>query len=125
TYNNQIHRDHLINEIAKVVQHSVETLGVSPKEICILAPQWVHLAVMTRGLIAQMPNYQFDGPGIVPIARDIDNFWYKLSRIALTEPSPKLFIRRLRWAKDILHDLADAGVDTSTLNPRQFLRHCN
>jgi DNA helicase II / ATP-dependent DNA helicase PcrA len=125
TYNNQINRDQLINEIAKVVQYSVETLGVSSKEICILAPQWVHLAVMTRGLIAQLPNYQFDGPGIVPIARDIDNFWYKLSRIALTEPSPKLFIRRMRWAREILHDLADAGVDTSMLNPRQFLRQCN
>jgi DNA helicase-2/ATP-dependent DNA helicase PcrA len=125
TYSNQINRDQLINEIAKVIQYSVETLGISPKEICILAPQWVQLAVMTRRLIAQMPNYQFDGPGIVPIARDIDNFWYKLSRIALTEPSPKLFIRRMRWAREILHDLADAGVDTSTLNPRQFLRQCN
>ncbi|HCS65126.1 MAG TPA: ATP-dependent helicase [Cellvibrio sp.] len=125
TYNDQINRDQLINEIAKVVRYSVETLGISPKEICILAPQWVHLAVMTRGLIAQMPDYHFDGPGIVPIARDIDNFWYKLSRIALTEPSPQLFIRRMRWAREVLHDLADAGVDASRLDPRQLLRQCN
>lgn len=125
TYNNQIHKDQLINKIAKIAQYSVENLGISPKEICILAPQWVHLAVMTRGLIAHLPNYQFDGPGIVPIARDIDNFWYKLSRIALTEPLPKLFIRRMRWAREVLHDLADAGVDTSRLDPRQLLRQCN
>lgn len=125
TYNNQISRDDLVTEIVRLVRYNIEVLGVSPNEVCVLAPQWVHLATMTRNLVINMPEYSFDGPGMVPFARDIENFWYKLSRLALTEPSPGMYVRRLRWAGEVLKDLKDVGVNTSALSPKSFLRECN
>jgi DNA helicase-2/ATP-dependent DNA helicase PcrA len=125
SYNDVVTRDDLVQEIVRLIRHNVETLGISPHEVCVIAPQWVHLATMTRKLVMEMPEYQFDGPGMVPFARDIENFWYKLSRIALTEPSPGMYVRRLRWAGEILSELQDAGVETSGLSRKSFLRECN
>lgn len=115
----------LVEQIVRLIRHNVETLGIRPSEVCVLAPQWVHLATMTRRLVVNMPEYQFDGPGMVPFARDIENFWYKLSRIALTEPSPGMYVRRLRWAGEVLAELRGAGVDTSGSSAKALLRMCN
>ena len=60
--------------------------------------------------MARLPQYSFDGPGMAPFARDIDNFWYKLSRIILTDSTPGLYIRRLRWASEIITNLLSIGV---------------
>jgi DNA helicase-2/ATP-dependent DNA helicase PcrA len=90
-------KDDLENELVRLIRHNIEVIGIQPHEICILAPQWVHLASMTRKLVAALPEYSFDGPGMVPFARDIDNFWYKLSKIILTEASPDMYVRRYRW----------------------------
>lgn len=125
SYDNKVMRDALVDEIARLVRRNVEELGIPPHEICVLAPQWVHLAAMTRRLVVSMPTYQFDGPGMVPFARDIENFWYKLSRIVLTEPSPTMYVRRLRWAGDVLADLNDVGVHTSNISRKGLLRQCN
>lgn len=125
SYNDFINKDDLVDEIVKLIQHNVGKLSIPPNQICIIAPQWFHLATMTRKLVVRMPQHQFDGPGMVPFARDIENFWYKLSRIALTEPLPTMFVRRLRWAGEILNDLKDAGIDISKLSRRFFLRECN
>lgn len=125
TYNNQILRSDLVAEIVRLIRHSIVNLGISPQEVCVLAPQWIHLATMTRSLVVSMPEYSFDGPGMVPFARDIENFWYKLSRIALTEPSPVMYVRRLRWAGEILRDLNDCGVSTPDISPKMLLRICN
>lgn len=125
SYNYEITRHDLVAEIVRLIRHNVVTLGIHPNEICVLAPQWVHLATMTRNLVVNMPEYSFDGPGMVPFARDIENFWYKLSKIALTEPSPLMYVRRLRWVGDVLSDLKDVGVDTSALSRKSFLRECN
>lgn len=80
---------------------------------------------MTRALIVRLPDYRFNGPGIVPLARDIENFWYKVARLALTEPSPQLYVRRLRWAGEVLAGLSDAGVDVSAVSRKLLLRECN
>lgn len=125
SYNGEVSREELVDEIVRLIRHNVEVLGIPRNEVCVLAPQWVHLATMTRGLVARMPEYQFNGPGMVPFARDIENFWYKVSRIALTEPSPTMFIRRLRWASEVLSELRDIGVETFGLTGRSFLRECN
>lgn len=125
SFNNSVNHEDLVEEIVRLVKHSVETLGILPHEICVLAPQWVHLATMTRRLVVRMPEYEFDGPGMVPFARDIENFWYKLARLALTEPSPSLYVRRLRWAGETLNELRDAGVDTTHFSRKSFLRECN
>ncbi|MFC1750806.1 UvrD-helicase domain-containing protein [Pseudomonadota bacterium] len=125
SYNSEVSHDNLVYEIVKIIRHNVEVLGIPPNEICVLAPQWFPLATMTRKLVVNMPDYRFDGPGMVPFARDIQNFWYKLSKIALTEPSPVMYVRRLRWAVDVLSDLKDAGAEISNVSGKLFLRECN
>ena len=118
-------REDLEKELARLIRYNIETIGIPPREVCVLAPQWVHLASMTRKLVAALPEYGFDGPGMVPFARDIDNFWYKLSKIVLTSASPRMYVRRLRWAGEVLSALADIGTGTSDLSPKSLLRHCN
>lgn len=73
---------------------------------------------MTRRLTSMQPEYTFNGPGMVPFAYDQDNFWYKLSRIALTQASPGMYVRRLRWAGEILHDLEEIGASVSLCTER-------
>lgn len=125
TFNNAVSKDSLADELIRLIRFSIETAGISPNEICILAPQWVHLASITRRLVASMPEYSFDGPGMVPFARDIENFWYKLSKIALTQASPSMYIRRLRWAGEVLKDLENFGASTSNLTRKSLLKECN
>lgn len=125
SYNDAIAVDDLVDEVARLIRYNVETLGIPANEICVLAPQWLHLATMTRRLANRLPNYQFDGPGMVPFARDPENFWYKLSRLALTEPSPALFVRRLRWANEVMAELKEAGAALADWSPRALLRECN
>ena len=112
-------------ELVRLIRFNIETVGIKPHEVCVVAPWWIHLASMTRRLVAALPEYSFDGPGIAPFARDIENFWYKLARIVLTEPSPQLYVRRLRWAGEVLAALDQAGVDISRLSRKSLLRECN
>lgn len=125
TFNSAIPVDELIEELAQLILLNVEDLGINPNEICITAPQWVHIASITRKLMIRLPDYSFDGPGMAPFSRDIDNFWFKVSRIALTEPSPHMYVRRLRWSKEILTELDSAGVDVSRISNKEFLKTCN
>ena len=125
SFDDSIHRDSLETELARLIRYNIETLGIPPHEVCVLAPQWVHLASMTRRLVAAMPEYSFDGPGMVPFARDIDNFWYKVSKLALTDASPGMYVRRLRWAGDVLKDLDVQGADVSAITRKSLLRECN
>ena len=125
SFDQETHRDALEAELVRLIKYNVETLGIAPHEVCIVAPWWVHLASMTRRLIAALPAYSFDGPGMVPFARDVDNFWYKLARIILTEASPQLYVRRMRWAGEVIAGLGDAGIDISELDRKTLLRACN
>lgn len=125
TFNSVVSVDDLIEELAQLILYNVETDGISPNEICITAPQWVHIASITRKLIIRLPDFSFDGPGMAPFSRDIDNFWFKVSRVALTEPSPFMYVRRLRWSNEILNELDTAGVDVSNVSSKNFLRICN
>ena len=115
----------LVAEIVKLLNFNISERAIHPNEICIVAPQWVHLAPITRSLIIAMPDFSFNGPGMAPFSRDLDNFWYKLSRIVLTEPSPDMFVRRLRWAREVIDDLDSSGFNTSGLNSKRVLKICN
>ncbi len=123
--NDTVVKHDLIDEIARIAEYNIKDLSISQNEICIIAPQWVHLASATRKLMLKLPDYSFDGPGMAPFSRDIENFWFRLSRIVLTEPSPNLYIRRLRWSADIIKEFNNAGVDTAQINKRRLLRLCN
>jgi superfamily I DNA/RNA helicase len=125
TFNERIAREDIIDEIVKLLQYNIVDREISPNEICIVAPQWVHLASITRSLMIKLPEYSFDGPGMAPFSRDIDNLWFKLSRIILTEPSPFLYVRRLRWSREVLRELEIAGVNLSEITNKRFLKICN
>ncbi|HRP33461.1 MAG TPA: ATP-dependent helicase [Agriterribacter sp.] len=125
TFNSTISLEDLIDEIARLILFNVKEVGISPNEICIAAPQWVHIASITRKLMVKLPDFSFDGPGMAPFSRDIDNFWFKVARIVLTEPSPYMYVRRLRWSKEVLNELETVGVDISNLTNKSFLKICN
>ncbi|HGL4257329.1 UvrD-helicase domain-containing protein [Burkholderia dolosa] len=125
SFNTTVSKENLEDELIRLIRFNIQTKGIAPHEICILAPQWVHLASMTRRLVASMPEYSFDGPGMVPFARDTENFWYKLAKIALTQASPSMYVRRLRWAGEILNDLDTVGVSTASLTRKSLLKECN
>lgn len=124
SYNQHVTHADLHDEVVRLIQKSLAA-GHSPEEICVIAPWWILLASTTRRLVAMLPNQQFDGPGLVPFSNDFDNFWFKVSKILLTESSPKMLVRRMRWAKDVINDLGDFGVDISRLAPRLLLGECN
>ena len=125
TFNRSIIRDELEDEIVRLITININEYGIKPNEICIIAPQWVHLADLTRKLMIRLPDYSFDGPGMAPFARDIDNFWYKVAKVALTEPSPQLYLRRLRWAREIIDDLDRNGVKVDHLSAKSLLKLFN
>lgn len=125
SYNKTISRELLVDEIVRLILYNVDIKGISQEEICIIAPQWVHLASLTRSLMIKLPSYNFDGPGMAPFARDIDNFFYKLSRIILTEPSPNMYVSRLRWSSEILKELDFLHIDITMFNSKKFLKKCN
>jgi len=125
TFDNQIDRLDLEDRLVSLIEYNVETLGVPQHEICVLAPWWVQLASITRKLIARLPQYDFDGPGTVPFARDLDNFWYKVSKIALTSAAPNMYVRRMRWAKEVLEDLSAYGLLVSPVTSKTLLYYSN
>ncbi|MGE0350481.1 UvrD-helicase domain-containing protein [Hydrogenophaga sp.] len=124
SYNRLVAHEDLHDELVRLIQKSLAE-GHAPEEICVLAPWWILLASTTRKLVALLPEQQFDGPGLVPFSNDPDNFWFKLSKILLTESSPQMLVRRMRWARDVIADLRDLGVDTSGITQRTFLRESN
>ena len=125
SFNNQTSRQNIVAEIARLIRINVEQHQVPMSEISVVGPWWIHLAALTRGLVAELPDYRFNGPGLTPFVRDIENIWYKLSRIIFTKPSPRLYIRRLRWAKEIILFLSDLGIDTKNLSPKILLKTIN
>ena len=125
TYNKSVELDSLLDEVEKFILFNVNEKKILPTEICIAAPQWVFVSSLTRKLIAKMPDYSFNGPGIAPFSRDIENFWYKLAKIFLTEPSPDMYMKRLRWSKEILEQLNIHGMHIVDLTPKQLLKVCN
>jgi DNA helicase-2/ATP-dependent DNA helicase PcrA len=125
SFDKRVTKDRLTDEVVRLIRYNIETLGTPPHEVCVLAPQWMFLGSMTRNLVSKLPQYEFDGPQSAPFARDIENFWYKLSKIILTSASPDMYVRRLRWAGDVLKELTDAGVSLSAITKKSLLRTCN
>lgn len=124
SYNRFVSHKEVHDELVRLIRKSLAD-GHAPEEICVLAPWWILLASTTRKLVALLPEQQFDGPGLVPFSNDPDNFWFKLSKILLTESSPQMLVRRMRWARDVIADLRDLGVDTSSISQRMLLRESN
>ena len=93
TLNNTVSKDDLADEIARLIQLSLDA-GVPEEEIGILVPQWVMIMPLSRKLKRLLPNVSFDASGIAPMSDSRDNLFYKISRLFLTEPSPRLYSLR-------------------------------
>ncbi|MGI2801233.1 UvrD-helicase domain-containing protein, partial [Photobacterium damselae] len=125
TYDQVTHKDDLVEQVSRYIEHNIENCNIAESDICVIAPWWTHLAALTRNLVHRLPQYSFDGPGLVPFSRDLENFWYKLTRIILTEPSPSMYVKRLRWASEVLYDLEIAMVDIAPFTSKGLLKSIN
>lgn len=128
TFNNQdYHKDDIPELIAKMVAFHINN-GVPSHEICVLAPQWWLITNLGRQLVTLLPDVKFDAPGLSPLHHQRDNIWFKIARLFLVEPEPRLYLARLRWAGSIIKEIeqltgADLPEDFSTA--RKLLRLTN
>ena len=124
-HDTSINKQNLVESLANLIQYNVQVLGIKPEEICIVAPWWIHLASVTRALVQRLPEYEFNGPGLSPFGQNLDNFWYKVARIALTQAAPNMYRKRMRWAKEIVEYLDQSGHLGSGWDARELLRVAN
>ena len=87
TYNNTIDKGHLVDEIARLITHSLDK-EIPEDEICVLVPQWWLITSITKQLRAKLPEVNFDASGLAPMSKNRTNIWYKLSRLFLTKAPP-------------------------------------
>ncbi len=106
TLNNTIHSSKIVDEIARLIQISLDN-GVPEDEICVLVPQWWLITSVSKKLRATLPNVNFDASGLAPMSRNRENIWYKLSRLFLTEPNPRIYSSRYRWASELIENFRD------------------
>lgn len=125
TYRRDLSFDDISNYLISSIRYHVKTTGIDSSEICIVAPRWRQLASLTRKLAYEMPEFDFNGPGLTPFGQDRDNFWFKVARIALTSASSDRFATRIHWAKEILEILQRQGLIPDELRPLQLLKISN
>ena len=125
--NQTLHKDDLAQHISQLISESL-AIGVPEREICVLAPHWWHVRSIARDLTRLLPNVDFDAPGLSPLHSQRDNIWFKIARIFLTAPEPRLYRTRLRWAGEIMRELEEMTGSTIELGQnraRRFLRLAN
>ncbi|MDP2414813.1 UvrD-helicase domain-containing protein [Daejeonella sp.] len=116
TLNNTIHHAKIVDEIARLIQMSLDS-GIPEDEICVLVPQWWLITSVSKKLRATLPDVHFDASGLAPMSRNRENIWYKLSRLFLTEPNPKIYSSRYRWAAELIDNFR---VQTNTEFNEEF-----
>lgn len=100
TLNTTIQSSKIVDEIARLIQRSLDD-GIPEDEICVLVPQWWLITSVSKKLRATLPDVNFDASGLAPMSKNRENIWYKLSRLFLTEPNPKIYSSRYRWATEL------------------------
>jgi DNA helicase-2/ATP-dependent DNA helicase PcrA len=101
TLNDTIQSSKIVDEIAQLIQRSLDE-GIPEDEICVLVPQWWLITSVSKKLRATLPHVNFDASGLAPMSKNRENIWYKLSRLFLTEPNPKIYSSRYRWAAELI-----------------------
>lgn len=127
TYNTCITKKNLSPEIARIIKDNIES-GVHPNGICVIAPRWSFLISMSRQLKLLLPHTPFDAPGLTILPRNPENFWFQLSRLFLTRPSPNMFYKRLCWANKIIEYLGRmTGIEGlgESISGRKLLKNIN
>lgn len=126
-FNKTIDRANLYNYIAQIVQENLDK-GIAANQICIIAPRWEIVIPCARSLNAALKDIEFDAPGLSPLGRNHDNIFFKIARLFLTEPSPNMFNTRIRWAKEVIYQLAlnyDINFKEDELSPLKLLKLIN
>lgn len=109
-------------KIKEIVEYNINILNIDPSEICILAPWWSHLAPLAQSLGDKLPNISVDGVRASAFWDVKNNVWYKISRLAFTEPSIELYRKRLFWAQEFLDQIAqDFGYVNNLIAPIDLL----
>ncbi|MEE8105916.1 MAG: ATP-dependent helicase [Planctomycetota bacterium] len=126
TFDNQsVTRAQLPNHIGQLVVDHIQS-GIPPNEICVLAPQWRFVVPMARELAGQLPAVPFDAPGLSPFRGEYENVWFKLARLLLTDPEPRRYRTRRRWAADLAREFETlTGIQHSYSDPATLLRCIN
>lgn len=127
TFNDRIHHSDIVVEIARLIQLSLDK-DIPEDEICVLVPQWWLITSVSKKLRAILPNVNFDASGLAPMSKNRENVWYKLSRLILTGPNPKIYSLRYRWATELIDNFRSATVtelNEKYTNERAFLKLVN
>jgi DNA helicase-2/ATP-dependent DNA helicase PcrA len=117
----------LAQAIATLITSSINA-GVPLSEICVLAPHWWHVRSIARRLVGQLPDVEFDAPGLSPLYSSRDNLWFKIGRLFLTKPSPERTRTRFRWANEVISDIGvipNLSLPDDVGTPRRLLRLMN
>ncbi|MEX0599856.1 MAG: ATP-dependent helicase [Rhodothermales bacterium] len=125
--NRTVDKEKLPVTVAGLIASSIDA-GVSPSEICVLAPQRWHIRSLANALVGRLPHVDFDAPGVSPIHGSRDNIWFKVGRLFLTSPTPERARIRIRWANELLTELvavARVSVPESCNTARRLLRSIN
>lgn len=107
-------KDDLVDIIAAIIKKSIAA-GIPEHEICVLAPTWWLVIPMGRKLKKLLPHINFDAVGLSPLIKANENIWVKASKLFLTEPSPKMYFLRNRWAFELTAEFEELGI--SILEP--------
>jgi DNA helicase II / ATP-dependent DNA helicase PcrA len=128
TFNNQDYEfEKLPVLIAKLIEYHIEN-GVTSDEICVLAPQWWQITKLGRQLVTLLPDIKFDAPGLSLLHNQRENIWFKISRLFLCEPEPRLYSTRLRWAGSTLNEieqLIGRNLPEDYQSSKKFLKFIN
>lgn len=122
-----IPKEKLAKAIASRITRAISE-GAPSSEICVIAPQWWHVRAIARRLVNELPDIEFDAPGLSPLHSSSENLWFKVGRLVLTRPSPKRIRTRIRWAGEALADLsaiAQMNLPENIATPRRLLRLLN
>lgn len=91
--------------VSDIIKYNIFELGISPSEICVLAPQWRHVSSITRKLRGELGDIPINGAGSSPFKGSEMGLWSVLSKIALTYPSIGMYSKRIFWSEDVLNIL--------------------
>ncbi|WP_342429323.1 ATP-dependent helicase [Neobacillus sp. FSL H8-0543] len=127
SFNTVVNKEELFIEFAKLIESNLNK-GVKPNEICIIAPQWYFLTPLAKKLKSILPEVPFEAPGITPLPRNRENFWWKLSRLFLSEIKPGTSINRFRWIEEIVQEInnyTNGCLGIERLDCRRYLKIVN
>lgn len=112
-YNSDVCEKYLEVFLSNLIDYNVNTLGIDPSEICILAPQWHHIFLIAHKLKEKLNGISVDSQILSPFRGNEFGIWSVLSKIALTEPSIKMYSKRMAWSNDVVRLLKE---DINILN---------